>query len=212
MKTDIITIINLIQTLGIQQRGVLTTRDLEILFKTSNRQLLKNRILPFLEKEVLIRFSRGYYIAPKILPKIEILAALSQRIRPNSIISLGTILSKNRIIGTDPANTIYAVKIGTTRRYENDKFGTIIHFGFGKISDRSMYDFGYTLENGIRYADPERALLDTLYFYQRGNKFFFNIYEDIDVSTINKTKYFKYLKKYSNSRFQAFARSFIDEK
>lgn len=205
MKVDPNILLSL-QSLARQQQGVLTTSDLTVIFMTTNRQLLKKRVQPYLESELLIHFCRGFYITPETN-----LEALSQRITPRSIISLGTVLSKERLVGTIPRNCVYAIKLGKTRKYENDKVGKIIQFGFGGRKESAVFDFGYRYENGICYAEPERALLDTLYFYQRGNKFFFNIYSDVERKRINREKFIEYIEKYSNSRFRAFARSYIDE-
>ena len=211
MKVDANKLFSL-EILSIQQRGILTTRDLEVIFRTSNRHVLKNRLHPYLKENIIIRFCRGFYIVPKATTPETALINLSQRICPHSIISLGTILSKSRLIGTHPKNIVYAVKVGKSRKYEHKTYGQIIHFGFGGIESTNTVTFGDTWEKGIRYAEPERALLDTLYFYQKGNKYFFNIYSDIDIKLINRRKYLDYLKKYPNSRFRAFARRYIDEK
>ena len=200
-----------LQGLALQQRGVLTTRDLEVIFRTSNRQTLTSRLRPYLKEKILIRFCRGFYLMPKSTSVEMGLAALSQRICPHSIISLGTVLSRARLIGTAPKNVVYAVKVGTSRTYENEDIGRIVHFGFGGIKESSVFDFGYYFEDGICYAEPERALLDTLYFYQRGNKLFFNIYSDVFVGKINRQTYLEYIDRYPNSRFRAFARSYLDE-
>jgi hypothetical protein len=210
MKVDADILFRL-QALSPQQRGVLTTRDLEVLFMTSNRQLLKNRLRPYLEERILVRFCRGFYLVPKATTPEAGLAALSQRICAHSIISLGTVLARARLIGTIPKNVVYAVKAGTSRTYENKDIGRIVHFGFGGLKESSLVGFGYQFEDGICYAEPERALLDTLYFYQRGNKFFFNIYSDIAVDRIDRDTYLKYVDEYPNSRFRTFARSYLNE-
>jgi hypothetical protein len=211
MKVDA-NILSTLQILALQNRGVLTTHDLEVLFMTSNRQLLRNRLRPYLEGKILIRFCRGFYLVPKTTTPEAGLAALSQRICPHSIISLGTVLSRTRLIGTIPTNVVYAVKAGTSRTYENKEVGRVMHFGFGGLKESLLVGFGYRFEDGICYAEPERALLDTLYFYQRGNKFFFNIYSDIAVDRIDRDAYLKYVDKYPNGRFRAFARSYLDGK
>jgi hypothetical protein len=213
MKVDPKILLRL-QILAQQQRGVLTNYDLEVLFKTSNRQLLRSRLLPYLKSDILIRFCRGFYITPNIVSDTTteaLLEALSQRINPFSVISLGTVLSKARLIGTVPKKIVYAVKVGTTRKYENETYGQIIQLGFGGANAVQLAEIGSRWENGIRYAEPEKALLDTLYFYQRGNKVFFNVYSDIFTERINRKKYLKYLEKYPNSRFKAFAGSYINE-
>lgn len=200
-----------LKALAGQQRGVLTTRDVEVLFGTSNRQLLRSRLAPFLKSHIILRFSRSFYILPGHPPEV-ILESLSQRLCPHSVISLGTILSRERLVGTFSKTTVHAVKAGKARTYTHAQLGTIIHFGFGGPSAIDLVTQGREYKNGLCYAEPEKALLDTLYFYQRGHTFFFNIYSDISVKQMDKQKYLRYLEMYPNKRFHTFARNYINER
>ena len=68
------------------------------------------------------------------------------------------------------------------------------------------------MENGVRYATVEKALLDTLYFHQKGHSFSFNIYEDIDISQIDQNHFFLLLKNYNNPRFITFVKGYISDR
>jgi len=212
MKLDF-AILSTLELMAGPQRGVLTIKDVEILFNTVNRQLLAKRLAPYILAKVIVRFCRGLYIYPRSFrdPQKGLLY-LSQRIVPDSMISLGTALSIHRMIGSVPLRTVYAVKIGTSRTYENAEIGRIVHLGFGNVSDGDFMGLGSVREGGINLATPERALLDTLYFYQRGRVPFFNIYSDIFTIAVNKKRYLEYLENYPNARFRAFARSYINER
>lgn len=195
----------LLQSLAPKHRGIFSNSDLSNLFLTLNSLSFNRRLKPFLKSGILRRFCRGYYVTENFD-----LEWLSQRLSTHSAISLGTVLAKNRLIGNIPQKTVYAVKIGKTRIYQS-KFGSVVHLGYSSLSVGLNLWFGYdTSITGIRYADKEKAFLDTLYFYQLGHKFSFNVYSDIDVEKLDLKKIQTYLKKYKNPKFKTFAKGVID--
>jgi hypothetical protein len=116
------------------------------------------------------------------------------------------VLAKELLIGTIPRNGIKAVKQGKTREYRSKGF-VITHLSVSP----HMY-FGFYSENGIQYADREKALLDVLYFYMRGMKFYFDIFSDIDTVKIDRKKFSLYLLRYRNSKFIKFAEGYMSER
>ncbi len=192
-------ILFLLQTLAPKQHGVFTIQDLGNLLLTSNAVQLNHRLKPFIKAKILQRFSRGFYVAQPFD-----LTWLSQRICPHSAISFGTVLAKEMIIGTIPQKTVYAVKIGKSRTYRSD-LGQIVHLGFASLREAADLWFGYDrYENGVHYADKEKAFLDTLYFYQSGYKFSFNIYSDIYYDRLDSKVLTRYLARYQNPKFRKF--------
>lgn len=190
-----------LQSLVPKHRGVFSTYDLSNLFLTSGALDFSRTLRPFLKAGVLQRFCRGYYVAENFD-----LEWLSQRLCPRSAISLGTVLAKARLIGSVPKKTVYAVKVGKTRIYRSD-LGSIVHLGF---SSDALW-FGYDAwVDGVRSADQEKAFLDTLYFYQLGHKFSFNVYSDIAVERLNRKKIESYLKKYNNPKFKIFVKGVLN--
>lgn len=158
-----------------------------------------------MQAKILTSFCRGFYVAQNFDREY-----LSQRICPESALSLGTVLARDLLIGSIPQKTVYAVKKGKTRIYKSE-LGQIVHLGFASPSSAKDNWFGYQVgKTGIRYADPEKAFLDTLYFYQLGNHFSFNIYSDIHVNRLNQKKLAGYLKKYRNPKFRKFVQGVID--
>ena len=65
------------------------------------------------------------------------------------------------------------------------------------------------LNNGVRMANAEKAVLDTLYFYQHKKIFYFNIFQDINFSALSKETMDSYLERYANPKFKAFVRNTV---
>jgi len=189
----------LLQKWSPKMGGVFSASDLATLFNESNPVVL-NRRIGYLEKQrVLSRFIRGYYTAGDFDAEV-----LSARLNKNSYISLGTVLAQELIIGSVPARTLYAVKTGRSRLYRKDSL-TLRYLGI------APYLFsGFENRNGVNIATPEKAFLDVLYFYQKGQRFSFNIYTDIAVSRLDRRKIMALLKKYKNPRFVAFVKGYLN--
>lgn len=143
---------------------------------------------------VLRRFCRGWYITEDFD-----LATLSQRLAPESYISFSTILARHLIIGPNPAGRVVAVKTGRPRRYAHDGF-VIEHVS---VTDDLL--FGFSAVDGVRFADAEKAFVDTLYFHLRGRRFPFDIYSDVEIDKLDKAIVRVYLGRYRNRKFIAFA-------
>ncbi|MBI2082755.1 MAG: hypothetical protein HYT76_04215 [Deltaproteobacteria bacterium] len=194
----------LLQSLIPKHRGVFSTYDLANLLSANSSVALSRKLKPFLKAGLLHPFCRGYYVADNFS-----LEWLSQRLSPGSALSFGTVLAKKGLIGNIPQKTVYAIKIGKTRIYQS-RLGNIVHFGYASPAAGRRHWFGYAdWEGGILSADTEKAFLDTLYFYQSGNKFSFNIYSDIAVEKLDSRKIENYLKKYKNPKFIVFVKGVL---
>jgi hypothetical protein len=69
-----------------------------------------------------------------------------------------------------PKHRLIAVKLGKTSTYANKEY-TVNHLGI----TNSLFK-GFKNVNGVNVATPEKAFIDTLYFYKKGFKFSFDIY------------------------------------
>lgn len=195
----------LLQSLIPKHRGVFSTYDLSNWLLSSGPLSFNRHLSPFLKAGILHRFCRGFYVTDHFD-----LEWLSQRLCPQSALSLGTLLAKNRVIGNIPQKTVYAVKIGKSRIYRS-KFGNVVHLGYSSPAVGRRLWFGYNAwVNGVRSADSEKAFLDTLYFYQSGNKFSFNVYSDIAVEKLDPKKLEDYLKRYRNLKFVVFVKGVLN--
>lgn len=195
---DFIYYAKIIEEFKEDMRGVFTLSDLKAIFSCKYQNSFY-RILKRLEKSgILKRFKRGIYVTNEFD-----LTALSQKIEPSSYISFESVLAKNLILGTVPKYEIKAVKVGKKREYKSDQ-ANIIHYGVV----RHLY-FGFSTNEGINFADKEKALLDTLYFYSKGMKLYFDIYSDIDLTKVDISNFKKYLLKYKNPKFIKFVKEYI---
>lgn len=144
---------------------------------------------------MLRRFLRGFYVAEEFD-----LATLSQRLAPESYVSFANVLSRDLLIGPRPERQVMAVRAGRNRTYRGFGF-EIVHLGLAP-----HLFFGYEARDGIRFADAEKALLDTLYFHLRGQRYVFDPFSDVDTSRLDPVRLQDYLGRYRNPRFVTFAR------
>lgn len=178
--------------------GVFSLSDLRILFGKDNPVLLHRRIRIFEENGVLSRFHRGFYVTSACN-----LEALSARIYPDSYISFGNVLAREMLIGSIPAKTVYSVKNGRGRIFEGP-CGKLVYLG---IAPHLMA--GFRREKNLCFALPEKAFLDVLYFYQKGRKFSFDPFSDVDCSRLNGDILDDLLLKYRNPKFVSFVRGVL---
>jgi len=189
-----------IETVAASQRGVFSISDVTILLNAEGQFLYKR--LDYLKKSGILKPAiRGFYTYKEF--DIQSLAA---RINPESYISGPTMLAEYLLIGTVPEYEISCVKTGRPREYKVEDY--FINYNF--ISP-SMF-FGYEFVDGIKKALPEKAFLDCLYFYQSGIKYFFSIFEDINIESLDKKRLFSFLNKYKNPKFREFVYGFYSER
>ena len=148
---------------------------------------------------VVRRFIRGWYTVPDALD----LPTLSQRIAPGSYISFGTVLARALVVGTQLEREIWAAKTGRSLHYEGLGY-RIHHLG---IAPHLV--FGFELDAGVRWATPEKALLDTLYFHLRGQRYPFDIYSDLNLRRLDRALLVELIRHYRNPKFAAFAEGII---
>ncbi len=180
-----------------QMKGVFLTSDLSVLLQSSGKQLF-DRISYLVDSGVLTRAVRGVYLAEGWR-----LEAVAARLNPESYITGPTVLAERMMIGTVPSNTLYCVKTGMPRSYAFE--GRSIRF---YSLQRSLF-FGFEPKDGCHRATPEKALLDTLYFYLRGERYFFDLFSDVNLSGIQPKRFEKALAHYKNPKFRRFASDYL---
>jgi len=172
--------------------GVFSMSDLKVLFGEVTESALYKKLNALIEEKFLVKVIRGLYATPEAS-----LEEISNRINPASYISMGTVLAKNIIIGSVPGRKVQAVTVGRPRIYECE-LGIIEHLS---IAPRLFC--GFQIINGVKYADSEKAFLDTWYFFYKGKQFSFDLDSDINKEALNSLLISKYLKKY-DTRFVSF--------
>jgi len=180
-------------------RGVFTIADLRNLLVPASDVSLFRRLKTLRSHGVLRKFSRCFYVAEDFD-----LEALSARISDESCISFGNVLARSLIIGSIPVNRVMAVKCGRSRQYLSS-IGSVEHL---RIAPHLMY--GYYFRDGIRYADNEKALLDTLYYLRKGRRFSFDVHRDVDFERLDQGRIAEYLERYRDRGFVSYARKIIN--
>lgn len=131
---------------------------------------------------------------------------LSAKVRTDSYISFGSALAYHRLIGTESPFLVSCVLPSKAAEYSGE-----VNLSYSRISSNLYFGFE-TLKTGVKMADSEKAVLDTLYFYQHKKKFYFNIFQDIDFSLLSKDRIETYLERYQNPRFKSFVRNLLHGK
>ena len=189
----------LIRSLGPGQRGVFSKGDLQGALGERHPAAFFRRVNALVKRGVLRRFARGWYVSDQVD-----LSVLSQRIAPQSYISMESVLSEALMAGVSPELNVTAVKTGPSRVYEGCGL-RVTHLGV-----KPALVFGFSTTGGVRRADAEKATLDTLYFHLRGRRYPFDVFSDIDYSVLNREKLRGYLKAYENPKFVAFVKGLVD--
>ena len=182
------------------QRGVFSIGDLTVLLNCEGRQLY-NRLNYLLKNGILKKATRGFYTCIEF--DIQTLAA---RINPESYISGATVLGESLVIGTVSKYELNCIKTGRSRKYRVGEY----YITYNSIN-RDMF-FGYEFINGVKKALPEKAFLDCLYYYQSGQKYYFNIFEDINIGLLDEERLFSFLSKYKNPKFRKFVYDYYSER
>ena len=187
--------------LGESVGGVFTLMELSSLFDETSKAALHGIINKFIDAGTLKRYCREVYTLADFDS-----AALSAKIRRDSYISLASALAAHRLIGTESPFWVFCVVPTKAAEYAGTP-----NISYYKLADELC--FGYEPnEKGFRLASPEKAVIDALYFYLRGKRFYFNVFGDIHYSLLDKDKFFEYLARYRNPKFKIFAEKCFYEK
>ena len=178
--------------------GVFSLSELSSLFDISSQQMLWIKIKQFEEAGLLKRYSRGIYITQNFDPMI-----LSAKVRTDSYISFGSALAYYKLIGTESPFLISCIVTSKASEYKGE-----VNLSYAKIS-KNLFFGTAILNNGVRMANAEKAVLDTLYFYQHKKIFYFNMFQDINFSALSKETMDSYLERYANPKFKAFVRNTV---
>lgn len=116
-----------------------------------------------------------------------------------SYISLETSLNLHGILSQFP----YEITSVTTKK-KREKLVSFWHTGekgekiFIYLHIKTSLFWGYFKKNNSLIAEPEKAILDTLYFASKGEREF--NFDELNFSSIDKIKLFSYAKKFPQTR------------
>ncbi len=163
-----------IETLAAEMDQVFSLGDLRVLFHENTDAGLYKRLNRLEARGFLVKIIRGYYARPAAR-----LERICQRVQPDACLTAGTVLARELLIGTVPARSVQAIRVGRPRTYETP-FGNV-----RILSVKPTLYSGFAVEDGLRYALPEKAFLDACYFTYKGHRFPFDPATDVDMSRLD---------------------------
>jgi hypothetical protein len=170
--------------------------DLAILFHAEGKSL-HDRIGRMVDNQLLSPICRGLYgMEGWTLPSV------SGRLYPDSFVSGPSMLAEYLMIGTMPTHQLFCIKTGLPRTFEIPQGRIVFH------SVKPEQHFGYTRQGFVNKADPERALVDTLYYYLRGEQYFFDLFSDVNIADLEGKRFTAYVNRFNNPKFKAFAHEY----
>lgn len=153
---------NLITKLYASSKTILTTKDIALIWKETNKVNLFSKIKYYAKQGSIIRLTRGVFAKNN---KYDI-KELATSIYTPSYISFETILREAGIIFQHHDAVFVAGPYPITKKID----GHLI--AFRKMKDSILYNgLGIKQENNYSIATPERAFLDTIYL---SPKFYFD--------------------------------------
>jgi len=160
-------------------KNVFDIRDIKNLFPDETH--INTVIKRLKDSRVLIKITRGVYMLQGRSFDVEKLAT---KIYYPSYISFESALSKYGIMNQG----LYKLTLATTRHSKKIKLNEIV-CDYSKLKPELF--FGFNLEGGTYIAEPEKALLDTLYLMSLGKKT--KSYQEWYTKELDKNKIKKYL-------------------
>lgn len=180
--------------------GVYVTSDLAVLLQRTQPSRLAEAVRRLLRDAILLRVRRGLYVDRVHGYRSEI---LGQRWVTPSYLSTEAALSHHQLCDTG----ITAYTYVTTRLLPRRDAG-IRSFDGRQYIYRHLAPhlfFAYQTEEGARIAEPEKAVLDFLYFVHKSQRSVISP-DDIDFDQLNPSRYHQFLRRYRQRGFKDFAR------
>lgn len=182
------------------QKGVVTTDDLKTIIQVNSSNELYRQIRKLISEKLLYKACRGVYVSNEFSPE-----RLAFTINPNSYLGLNYALAYHNMIGTYSPKRIQVL---SSKRHSSIKVNGI-ELEFKLLS--KDYFFGLNTDNTIRISDREKTIIDVLFYYQKGTKYYFDIYSDIYLDGIDRKKINQYLSKFKNQKFVSFVKDYLND-
>lgn len=171
-------------------KNIFTTQDLRKTLGIRNANTLYKTVERLIKKNILVRIKKGIYLAStKVANEFEIANALQKP----SYISLESALNFYGILIQTP----YQI-ISVTPGRPNEIIFDGKEFFFYHIS--SKYFWGYRKMDNFLVAEPEKAIIDEVYFKSKGKQIV--DFEECDLSSINGKRLKEYAREVNWPPFQ----------
>jgi predicted transcriptional regulator of viral defense system len=173
-----------------------TNRDLQIFHLNDMETILKKKekvarveVSRLTTSNIITKIGKGYYANPFNPPSIELIAMY---LKKPSYISLEKALSMHSIL-SQSVFTFTCVTLDLTQNFSYKE----ITFEYSHIASSYFFGFKKTDQN-FYIADPEKALLDFIYFRHfktsKENRYsVYSLLEDMNLETINQNKFYRYV-------------------
>lgn len=188
------------------QGGVFSTSDLSVLLDRPDPPRLGESTRALIRDGFLSRVRRGLYVDRLHGYRPEV---LGQRWVAPSYLSTESALDRHGLCQTGVVAYTYV----TTRLLVGRDRGVRVLDGhrFVYRQVRAHLFFGFRPEDGFSIAEPEKAVIDFLYFLKKGQRFVLSA-EDIAGETLNAATFRRYLGRYRQRGFQRFALRWLAER
>ena len=174
------------QQLKLHNLEVFTTQEFINIFGVS-RSVASVKLTRYKQLGYLISPRRSvYYLAGEVEDKYKI----ANKVYAPSYVSLDSALSKYDLI-PETVYTITSVTTKATREFADDQ--TVYHYY--RIKKEAF--IGYRKEGDTLIADPEKAVVDYLYFVSQGDR---QLNDRLNLEKINKDKVLFYTEFFNNKR------------
>lgn len=188
---------DIIKILKEKQITLFSLGDFDRLFNVNNKNTLYKKIQRLEEKKLIQKLVKGKYLF--FLNRVNDFSIANYLYQP-SYISLESALSFYGII-TGFSYKILSISTKKSRSFTiNQK-----EYQYSQII-QNLY-WGYEKKEDFLIADPEKALLDYIYFSLKGLRSL--DWEEFDLTAINKQKLIMYAKRFRNNKLLSIIKSKI---
>ncbi|MDI6766485.1 MAG: hypothetical protein QME52_06655 [Bacteroidota bacterium] len=174
---------DLIKTLSKLGKSFYTIPDL-LKITGFTRDSLYVTLSRLVQKKLLLRLNSGIYI---LAEKYDQLDSIANVLYQPSYLSFESALSRFGILSQVP----YTLSFATTKKSQRKKLGDVL-VEYKKI--KPLLFFGYERTGDLYIATPEKALIDTLYFYSFGKTIL--TLQELNLKEINHKEVQKLVKPY----------------
>ena len=179
---------DIIRFLQTEQISLFSLADFGRMFKIDNRQTLYKKLQRLEKKKIVQRLVKGKYSF--LLSSVSDFTIANYLYRP-SYVSLETALSFYGIITGFP----YQITSITIQKAKSFNIDTK-EFRFSQISPNLFW--GWEKKEDFLIAEPEKALLDYIYFGLKGLRSV--DWDELETTGINKKILFLYAKRFNNQK------------
>lgn len=186
--------------------GVYSISDLAVLLERAHPSRLNEAFRVLVREGVLLRVRRGLYVDRLNGYRPEV---VGQRWVSPSYLSTETALDRHHLCETGITVYTYVTTRLIAQRQQATKTLEGHKFVYRHLAPH-LY-FGYQSQDGILLAEPEKAVLDFLYFIYKKQRSVL-CPEDIDFTQLKPERYQRYLRAYRQAGFKNFALSWFRDR